>query len=97
MEAVNETHVWSQGALATALSMAMLGSPIFAETFPSKPIKVISPYSGGGNSELFVRLVADEVGRTIGQRVFVEPRPGALAATLPRRPSCAPLRMATQY
>jgi tripartite-type tricarboxylate transporter receptor subunit TctC len=66
-----------KGALATALSMAMLGSPVFAETFPSKPIKVVSPYSGGGNSELFVRLVAEEVGRTIGQRVFVEPRPGA--------------------
>ena len=84
-----------KGALATALSMAMLGSPVFAETFPSKPIKVISPYSGGGNSELFVRLLPKRWGEPSVSE-FLSSHGRVPAATLPRRPSCAPLRMATQ-
>jgi tripartite-type tricarboxylate transporter receptor subunit TctC len=64
-------------AAALATAFAVLASPAFAETYPSKPIRVITPYSSGGNSDLFLRVVTEEVAKSIGQQILIEPRPGA--------------------
>ena len=68
----------SQGLAAIATCVAaMTAISAFAQSYPTKPIRVITPYSGGGNSDLFLRIVTEEVAKSIGQQVLIEPRPGA--------------------
>lgn len=47
-----------------------------ADTWPSKPLRLIVPFAPGGSSEIVARALASEMGKTIGQNVFVENKPG---------------------
>jgi tripartite-type tricarboxylate transporter receptor subunit TctC len=47
------------------------------QTWPSRPIKLIVPTGPGAATDVMARLVADAVGKTIGQPVVVENMPGA--------------------
>ncbi|MFZ9405871.1 MAG: Bug family tripartite tricarboxylate transporter substrate binding protein [Burkholderiaceae bacterium] len=70
----------SLGALA-ALSMAGaasgLSSPVRAQAFPARPIKLVVPHAPGGNSDAFGRALAQAMTDRIGQSVVVENRTGA--------------------
>jgi tripartite-type tricarboxylate transporter receptor subunit TctC len=48
-----------------------------AQTWPSRPIKLIVPTGPGAATDLMARLVADGVSRTLGQSIVVENMPGA--------------------
>lgn len=48
-----------------------------AETWPSKPIKLIVSWSAGGSADTTARLVGERLARRLGQAVIVENRPGA--------------------
>jgi tripartite-type tricarboxylate transporter receptor subunit TctC len=48
-----------------------------AETWPSRPIKLIVPTGAGASTDVMARLLADGVSRTLGQPMFVENIPGA--------------------
>ena len=54
---------------ATALGAA-------AQNFPNKPIRLIIPFPPGGTTDIVGRLVADELGKQLGQAVVVENRGG---------------------
>ena len=60
-----------------ALAAAALAAPLYAQQYPSKPIRFISPYPAGGGNDTLLRILADKVGEQIGQRVIVDNRPGA--------------------
>ena len=47
-----------------------------AQNFPSKPIRAIVSSSAGGTSDIFMRVLAEELHKQIGQPVIVENRPG---------------------
>jgi len=47
-----------------------------AQAFPTKPVRIITPFPVGSGPEGVVRLVADKLSRTWGQPVVVENRPG---------------------
>ena len=57
----------------------MIATPILAEEhdFPSRPVRILVPYSAGGTSDTAARLVADPLSRHLGQAVVVENRGGA--------------------
>lgn len=48
-----------------------------AETYPNQPIKLILPYPAGGGTDVAVRLVAQEMGKSLGQTIIILNRPGA--------------------
>jgi tripartite-type tricarboxylate transporter receptor subunit TctC len=58
------------GSLAT--SMAARG-----EEWPSRPIRFIVPFSVGGSADVGARLIADVLGRALGQQIYVENKSGA--------------------
>lgn len=48
-----------------------------AQSFPTKPIRVINPAAPGGNSDIFFRLLAPKMSEAIGQQFIMDYRPGA--------------------
>jgi tripartite-type tricarboxylate transporter receptor subunit TctC len=51
--------------------------PAFAQQWPTRPIRVVSPYPAGSASDTVTRVVVDQVAQLIGQPVIIEPKPGA--------------------
>ena len=49
----------------------------FAQDFPSRAVRIISPFGAGGANDLVARIVAPPLGQTLGQQVIVENRSGA--------------------
>ena len=64
-------------SLAAALAATVLASPAIADTWPSKPITLLVPFSAGGPTDFIARLVAEPLSRELGQQVFVQNKPGA--------------------
>lgn len=67
-----------------ALSMAIAAAPLIgatgaarADDYPSRPIRVISPFQAGSASDTVGRVVLDQVSQHIGQPMVVEAKPGA--------------------
>ena len=62
--------------LATALTVHVTG-PVRADDFPSRPLRVIVPFSPGGAVDGPMRLIAQHLSQRLGQPVVVENKPGA--------------------
>ncbi|MGB7036132.1 MAG: tripartite tricarboxylate transporter substrate binding protein [Xanthobacteraceae bacterium] len=50
--------------------------PAWAQNYPTRPIRALTATSAGGTSDVFMRLLGQEVARRWGQTVVVENRPG---------------------
>jgi len=76
------------GLMKTAIlgiAFAMLASLAFADTYPSKPVRLLVGWAPGGGVDVTARLIAQKLSTAWGQQVVVENRPGAggnLAADL---------------
>ena len=69
MKAIRRIHT------LLACCCAMFGTA-HAQTWPTKPLKLIVPYAAGGSTDQLARAVADPLGRALGQAVLVENKPG---------------------
>ena len=63
--------------LILLLCAALLALPAAAQTFPSKPVRIIVVYPPGGTSDAVTRLLAEKLSVSLGQQVLVENRGGA--------------------
>ena len=65
-----------RATLAAALAAAALGAQA-QEAYPSKPIRLVVPFTPGGVTDSSGRLIADFLGKRLGQQVIVDNKPGA--------------------
>lgn len=64
-------------ALAALATWA--AAPVAADTYPSKPVTLLVGYAAGGTADVVARLLAKEMGESMGQSVVVENKAGANA------------------
>ncbi|MBI3056559.1 MAG: tripartite tricarboxylate transporter substrate binding protein [Betaproteobacteria bacterium] len=60
-----------------AMAMGILSTNVWAQAYPTKPIRLIVPFSPGGGTDLFGRITAARLTQALGQQVVVENRAGA--------------------
>ena len=63
------------GWLATVL-LAFAGTAL-AQTYPTKPVKIIVAFTPGSATDILARVVAEQFGKSMGQAFIVENKPGA--------------------
>ena len=63
-------------ALVTA-QLAGLARPVQAQDYPSRPIRVLIAFPPGGPTDFVGRLLVDKMSALLGQRVYIENKPGA--------------------
>ena len=64
------------GACVLAL-FALTGGPCAAADYPTRPVKIVAPFGAGGPTDVYTRIVAQELQKALHQPFVVENRPGA--------------------
>ena len=59
---------------AAALALA---ADALAQTFPTRPVRIIVPFPAGGPSDILTRMMSPKLTDLWGQQVVVDNRPGA--------------------
>lgn len=67
------SRVWP---LLIAITVLPAAPRALAQDYPTRPIRVIATSSAGGTSDIFMRALADELHKSLGQPLIVENRPG---------------------
>jgi len=62
--------------LSAAIMLATCSAP-FAQNYPSRPVRVLVPYTPGGITDVVTRIAMGEVAKSLGQTFVVDNRPGA--------------------
>lgn len=61
----------------TVLTLALFAASASAQSYPTKPIRIVVPYAAGGTSDILARQIGPELNKAWGQPVVVENKPGA--------------------
>jgi tripartite-type tricarboxylate transporter receptor subunit TctC len=66
----------SMNRAITVLAALAFAGAAQAQTYPTKPVKLVVPFAPGGTSEVVARLVAAEMSKGLGQQMIVENKAG---------------------
>jgi tripartite-type tricarboxylate transporter receptor subunit TctC len=64
-------------ALMLGTITALATAPAMAQGYPDKPVRIIVPFTAGGLADVLARGIGNELGKTWGQAVIIDNRPGA--------------------
>ena len=64
-------------AVASLLAFAAPVTAVLAQSYPSRPIKIIVPYTPGDGPDVIARLIGDKISQRLGQAVVIDNRAGA--------------------
>ncbi len=69
------------GAAAMLCAALLPSAPAAAQAYPTKPIRLVVPYTAGGSSDFVARQMAQKMSEGLGQTVVVENKPGVSGIT----------------
>ncbi len=64
-------------SLLLAVSSLWFALPVFADDYPSRPVRIIVPFGAGGPTDVFTRAISEELRKSLGEPFVLENRPGA--------------------
>lgn len=64
-------------AFMTGLAIFVTGGPILAQSYPTKPIRILVPFPPGGTADILARVIGQKLGARWTESVIVDNRPGA--------------------
>jgi tripartite-type tricarboxylate transporter receptor subunit TctC len=74
---VGKTRILLAAAALVAAATLATARPVAAQDYPSRAIRVLIAFPPGGPTDFVGRLLADKMSASLGQRVYIENKPGA--------------------
>ena len=68
-------RILQRAAFFAVLALTAVGAP--AQTYPTKPIRLVVPFPAGGTTDILAREVGQTLSASLGQPVVIDNRPGA--------------------
>lgn len=74
---MTDRHSLRRRWLLSLLPLPLIAGPVQAQTFPTRPIRIVVAFAAGGATDLIGRLIAERLSQSMGTPVLVENRSGA--------------------
>jgi tripartite-type tricarboxylate transporter receptor subunit TctC len=69
--------LWAARLGLMAAALAAFATSTFAQSWPSKPVKIVVPFGPGGPADIYARIVGQELSGALGQQFVIENKAGA--------------------